>query len=167
MKSSWFRNILSVSVAASLLAASPVLAQSGGTSLSGKVQRGTNVAPSISAPGSTGTGIYFNSDVGLTGHIESGVGSAFTPVLSACGTTPTLATGSSDTAGTVTMGTTATGCVITFGTAYTSAPTCQVNWQATPLASQSYTVSATAITTVQTSTSNNVLNYTCTAKTGG
>ncbi|MEB2519812.1 hypothetical protein SOP85_31025, partial [Pseudomonas sp. YuFO20] len=66
-----------------------------------------------------------------------------------------------------TMGTTATGCVITFGTPYTAAPNCTVTWQATPLASQSYTVTTTAITTVQTSTSNNLLNYTCVARSGG
>jgi hypothetical protein len=70
-------------------------------------------------------------------------------------------------AGTVTMGTTATGCVITFGTPYAAAPSCLVVWIATPLASQSYVTSASAITTTQTSTSNNVIQYFCVAKQGG
>lgn len=93
------------------------------------------------------------------------ISSGGTPVVSACGTTPAIVGG--DTAGTVTMGTTATGCVITFSTAYVGVPICVVTWQATPLASQSYTVTATAITTVQTSTTNNILNYTCIARSGG
>lgn len=83
------------------------------------------------------------------------------PVLTACGTTPAIV--GSDTAGKVTMGTTATGCVITFAGAYAAAPYCVVTWGATPLASQSYTVTATAITTVQTSASNNILYYFCMA----
>lgn len=88
-----------------------------------------------------------------------------TPVVSACGTTPAIVGG--DTAGTVTMGTTATGCVITFSTPYVGVPICTVVWQGTPLAAQNYTVTATAITTVQTSTSSNILNYVCIARSGG
>lgn len=87
------------------------------------------------------------------------------PVVSACGTGPAIVGDDKD--GTVTMGTTATGCVITFATTYATAPNCTVIWQATPLASQSYTVTATAITTVQTSTSSNKLNYHCAANVGG
>lgn len=88
------------------------------------------------------------------------------PALTSCGGGSPAITGS-DLAGEVTMGTTATGCVITFNAAYASAPYCTVSWQATPLASQSYSVSNTAITTVQTSTSGNRLNYTCMARSGG
>jgi len=88
------------------------------------------------------------------------------PALTACGGGSPAITGS-DVAGEVTMGTTATGCVITFNVAYVAAPYCTVSWQATPLASQSYTVSTTAITTVQTSTSSNKINYTCMAQSGG
>lgn len=88
------------------------------------------------------------------------------PALTSCGGGSPAITGS-DLAGEVTMGTTATGCVITFNAAYSSAPYCTVTWQATPLASQSYTVSTTAITTTQTSTSGNKLNYVCMARSGG
>lgn len=87
------------------------------------------------------------------------------PVLTSCGTTPAI-TGS-DTAGIVTMGTTATGCVITFAAAYVLAPYCVVSWIATPLASQSYVTSATAITLTQTSASNNKVQYICIAQDGG
>ncbi len=60
-----------------------------------------------------------------------------------------------------------TGCVITFNSAYVSAPYCVVTWQATPLASQSYAVSSTAITLTQTATSSNKVNYHCIARSGG
>lgn len=95
--------------------------------------------------------------------IDGKIGTGQTPpVLTSCGTTPAIV--GSDTAGQVTMGTTATGCIITFAAAYPAVPYCTVTWQATPLASQSYTVTATAITTVQTSASNNILNYFCVAR---
>jgi hypothetical protein len=82
------------------------------------------------------------------------------PTLTSCGTSPTIA--GSDTSGTVTMGTGApTGCVITFGTAYSPAPHCVVTWRATPLATQSYAVSTTAITLTQVATSSNVVDYVC------
>lgn len=93
------------------------------------------------------------------------VGSGTAPALTSCGTTPAIV--GTDVAGTVTMGTTATGCVITFNVAYIAAPHCIVTWIATPLASQSYATSVTAITTTQTSTSNNVLKYFCVAQPGG
>jgi hypothetical protein len=97
------------------------------------------------------------------GHVAAGTSP---PVLTSCGSgSPTILGDDKD--GVVTMGTSATGCVITFATAYTSAPLCTVSWQATPLASQSYTVSTTALTTVQTSASGNKLNYHCTAQNGG
>lgn len=85
------------------------------------------------------------------------------PALTSCGTTPAIK--GTDIAGTVTAGTTATGCVITFNVPYPFAPHCAVTWRATPLASQSYAVSATAITLTQTSASNNVIDYHCFAAT--
>lgn len=135
----------------------------------GPFLNGIPTGPSITGLTDTLSGLYFGTNrVGFSGHLEAGLKTALgQPALTACGTTPVLATGSTDSAGTITMGTTATGCVITFGTAYAAVPSCTVTWQATPLASQSYTVTTTAITTVQTSTTNNLLNYTCVAKSGG
>lgn len=132
--------ILAFLAALALLAPSAALAQQGFTLPNNTVMMGHMIAvPNLGAP----------------------------PVLSACGTTPTLGPGSTDTDGQVTMGTTATGCVITFAVPYLTSPFCTVTWQATPLASQSYTLAATAITTVQTSTTGNILNYHCVARTGG
>lgn len=88
------------------------------------------------------------------------IGSGAPPVLSACGTSPAVV--GSDLAGVVTMGTgTPTGCVITFAVAKAAAPKCVVMWQAQILASQSYTVTNTAITLVQTATSSNKVSYIC------
>lgn len=89
-----------------------------------------------------------------------GIGSTTAPALTACGTSPAIV--GTDLAGTVTMGTgSPTGCVITFGTAKSAAPHCVVTWIATPLASQSYATSTTAITLTQTATSSNVVKYVC------
>lgn len=88
------------------------------------------------------------------------------PALGTCGTTPTIS--GTDLGGLVTMGTgSPTGCVITFANAWISTPYCTVTWQATPLASQSYTVTTTAITLVQTGTSSNKVNYHCDGQSGG
>lgn len=93
-------------------------------------------------------------------------GSGTPPALTSCGTSPTI-TGT-DVAGTVTMGTgSPTGCVITFNVPYVLAPHCLVSWIATPLASQSYVTSATAITLTQTGTSSNTVKYICAAQPGG
>jgi hypothetical protein len=88
------------------------------------------------------------------------------PALTSCGSGSPAIIGD-DKAGQVTMGTSATGCVITFATAYVSAPFCVVDWIATPLASQSYAVTNTAITLTQTSTSGNKAIYFCLSQSGG
>jgi hypothetical protein len=124
----------------------------------------------VNAPNATSLGgtlavtgaATLNGAISTPAHINTG---ATPPVLTACGTTPSI-TGS-DTAGIVTMGTSATGCVITFATPYTGTPYCVVSWIATPLASQSYVTSNVAITTTQTSTSNNKLQYVCIGPNGG
>lgn len=89
-----------------------------------------------------------------------GLGTTTAPALTTCGTSPTIV--GTDLAGTVTMGTgSPTGCVITFAAAKSAAPHCAVVWIATPLASQSYATSTTAITLTQTGTSSNVVKYIC------
>jgi hypothetical protein len=108
--------------------------------------------------------VSFGLSSATPAHLASAQATA--PALTSCGTGSPSISGT-DTSGTVTMGTSATGCVITFNVAYTAAPTCTVTWRATPLASQSYTVSTTAITTTQTSTSSNLLDYICVGKSGG
>ena len=103
----------------------------------------------------------FGNAAGAPAHITTAQTTA--PVLTSCGTSPAIA--GTDTAGLVTMGTTATGCIITFNVAYTSTPYCVVSWIDTPLASQSYVTSNTAITLTQTSTSNNKVQYICIGQT--
>ena len=96
---------------------------------------------------------------------KRGYGATFGGEMLEAGFDPRDVMEKTDLAGTVTMGTTATGCVITFNVAYPFAPHCTVTWIATPLASQSYATSTTAITLTQTSASNNVAVYNCIAAT--
>lgn len=105
----------------------------------------------------------FAQNVDVQGHLVATGGTA--PALTSCGTGSPAITGT-DLAGVVTMGTSATGCVITFAQAFALAPFCVVTWIATPLASQSYVTSATAITVTQTSTSGNKLQYVCIGQPG-
>jgi hypothetical protein len=112
----------------------------------------------------SGALVQFGATAGAPTHLASGQTTA--PALTSCGTSPSIL--GSDTSGVVTMGTASpTGCVITFTTAYKAAPTCVVNWNATPLASQSWSVSTTALTLTQTATSSNAASYICVANGGG
>lgn len=143
----------------------------------------TCAAPGFSGTGDNGTGVAVNNDnslrfcintvqvgnfanagdwvlsVGVPGA-RSGiktVGSA--PTLSSCGTSPSIS--GTDLAGEVTMGTgSPTGCVITFTNTKTNAPYCAVTSQS-QLASFAYSISTAAITTVQTGTSSNKIDYVC------
>lgn len=89
------------------------------------------------------------------------------PTLSSCGTGSPAVTGTNS-AGVITIGTSATGCVATFATAYNSAPVCAVVSETAPATTTpAYSVSTTAITIVQTSTSGNKYDYICIAQPGG
>jgi hypothetical protein len=115
-------------------------------------------------PTFTGTLDQFGAAAGTPTHISTAQTTA--PALTSCGTSPAI-TGT-DTAGIVTMGTGGpTGCVITFNVAYTGTPYCVVQWIATPLASQSYATSNSAITLTQTATSSNKVQYICVGTAGG
>lgn len=90
-------------------------------------------------------------------HLGGGV-----PVLSGCGTAPTLDANSTDQAGTVTFGATAGGCTITFSVAKASKPHCAVTTQAQSLANAyTYTESASAIVITQTASGGTVWDYVC------
>lgn len=108
--------------------------------------------------------VQYGLAAGVPIHVATAQTTA--PALTSCGTGSPAITGT-DSAGIVTMGTSATGCVITFNVAYTGTPYCVVNWIATPLASQSYVTSNSAITLTQTSTSGNKAQYICMATAGG
>lgn len=131
----------------------------------------TSANGAIVVTGGAGIGGAVHGGAELTSATFVGVGTKIrangaAPALTSCGTLPAIF--GSDLSGEVTMGTgSPTGCIITFNAAYVSAPLCNVTWQATPLASQSYAVSNTAITLTQTGTSSNKVNYTCMARSGG
>lgn len=114
----------------------------------------------------SGTGNYYAAKGNGVSQRHLAVATDTAPALTSCGGGTPAITGN-DVAGVVTMGTSATGCVITFNTAYTNAPYCVVTWIATPLASQSYVTSASAITLTQTSTSTNKVQYICFGQTAG
>ena len=121
----------------------------------------------------------FNLEMGTSGLIYSGCGgirvgghlrtadSRGVPVVSACGTSPAVTTGSTDMSGQITTGTaTPTSCTLTFFTAYVAEPFCLVHGK-TQAQVTAFTVSASAIVVTTTATSNVVINYVCVARTGG
>jgi hypothetical protein len=94
------------------------------------------------------------------------VGNTTAPALTSCGTSPSIS--GTDVAATVTMGTgSPTGCTITFNTAFTSAPHCTVTWHGTPLTTQTYAVTNTALTLAQQATSSDIVDYQCIGPNGG
>ena len=111
-------------------------------------------------------GLHGRRAAGRNLRARAGVVAAIGLTLTGCGTGSPSITGT-DNAGTVVLGTSATACTITFNKAYTSAPFCVVVWTNTPLASESYTVSNTAIVLTQTSTSGDRVEYICIGQNSG
>jgi hypothetical protein len=72
----------------------------------------------------------FQAAATFQSKIVSSGGSA--PTLSSCGTSPSVAAGSTDTAGSFTTGSGATGCTLTFSVAFGNAPTCMAQASAQP-----------------------------------
>lgn len=119
--------------------------------------------------GAAGAGNVYASLLQLQAWVFGGDASrtgVTAPALTSCGTgSPTIS--GNDFAGTVTVGTSATGCVITFNTAYSVAPTCVATSRTAPgTTTPAYTVSTTALTLTQASTSGNLWDYVCVAKKG-
>lgn len=91
------------------------------------------------------------------GHIFA---SSTNPVLSSCGTGPSL-TGS-DHHGTITAGSTASGCTITFGAQYPIAPTCVISNQSMSVVNaMTYSTSASAIIIAEVGLGGTKLDYIC------
>lgn len=94
-----------------------------------------------------------------SGHIVS---QSTQPVLSSCGTGPSLAANSNDFMGTVTVGSVASGCTVTFGNSYASAPSCIVSLRTMSVVNAlSYTTSTTALTLTQTTFGGVLFDYIC------
>ncbi len=109
------------------------------------------------------TGLQLRNFI-LAGNSQVGIAP---PVLTSCGTGSPAVTGTNS-AGIITIGTSATGCVATFATAYVTTPVCTVVSETAPATTTpAYSVSSTAITIVQTSTSGNKYDYICVAQPGG
>lgn len=127
---------------------------------------GLNTRPGVAGTDRT-SGLYFGTGfTGFTKHIATSTASL--PVVSTCGTAPTLATGSGDTAFKITVGTTAANaCTLTFGTAYTSAPVCVVQNLTTGAAANVYNVSTTAIVWSSALADSSVLHGICIGLNGG
>jgi hypothetical protein len=109
-----------------------------------EVGKGSNVPPTdvIDGLGNVGIGTYSpTTALTILGHENF---SGTIPTLSSCGTSPAIATNSTDGAGEITEGSVSTGCTITFATAYTNAPFCTVTEQSG--LSASYVLSTSAIT---------------------
>lgn len=140
-----------------------------GINLNAQVLPGTPVTPGITGTGDGSAGIYFGTHrTGISGHLESGLGTGDLPALSSCGTSPALATGSTDTAGKITVGTSASAaCTLTFGTAYAVAPFCVYQNMTTGAPANVATVSASAIVWSSVLADSTVLTYHCTAASGG
>lgn len=148
-----------------------VLPNASGTYISGNtavyngdwiaLQNNSSTVFRVASSGATTIGNSTTTFTFLTnGHITS-TSTSNTPVLSSCGTTPSIV--GSDAAGTVTVGSVAaTGCTITFANAYVNAPACTVTEQTGSVTNVfSYTLSTTAIVVSQTGLTSDKLNYVC------
>lgn len=80
------------------------------------------------------------------------------PVLSSCGTTPSIV--GNDTVGKVTTGSAATTCTLTFTAAYNVAPACIISAQGASPVIPTYTTSTTALT-MTVDVASTVYNYIC------
>lgn len=107
----------------------------------------------------TSTGPLFAVD--NNGHVSA---SSTTPVLSSCGTSPSLSSDSSDFTGTITVGSVAaTACTLTFGAPHAVGTHCVISEQTGSVVNVStYTESLTGFTYSQTGLTSDKLDYICT-----
>lgn len=147
-----------------VLGSAAVLAQAYGPIV---VQTSPPGSPIIALEGAPTVGVYNQGIIsGFSRHVGAGsIATANLPVVTACGTSAALTTGSTDHAGTVTVGTSASnGCTITFGTTYTAAPMCIYQNNTTGAAANVLTTSATAMVFSSALADSTVLNYICVAR---
>lgn len=110
-----------------------------------------------------GLGISCLFSIDQYGHIAA---SSTVPVLSSCGTNPSLSSDSSDAFGTITVGSvSATACTLTFGSAHTIGTHCTISEQTGSVTNVgSYTESLTGFTYSQTALTSDKLDYICTGQ---
>jgi len=108
----------------------------------------------------TSSGALFG--VNQYGHVFA---SSTAPVLSSCGTSPSITSDSSDYAGTITVGSTASGCTLSFGTPFTTGPHCVLQNETGSVTNTfSYTESTTGFTVTETSLGGDKIDYICTGR---
>jgi len=169
MKQFFRRSLIAASVALTL--ASPSLLfqnvrQAVAQGFIGVFQNGTPTVPSVYGIGDPTSGFFFGTGiVSPSKHFGAGsIATANLPVVSACGTSAALATGSTDFAGKITVGTSASnGCTLTFGTTYTTGPFCTYQNLTTGAAANVLTISATALAWSSALADSTVLIYHCIA----
>lgn len=158
------KKFLAAASALAIALASPCAALAQSVGLSGQVQQGTPLGPSISSNVDPLAGMYFGVNrSGIAGHLESAQKGGVVPTATICGAQPDA--GSSDSAGSITnVGTTT--CTITFGVAFTTKPSCIVTDNTTNRATMTAVQSTTALT-ITGITAADALSWVCVAKAGG
>lgn len=105
-----------------------------------------------------GDAVNAGSKLTIGGHYAYNTG---LPVVSACGTSPSIDAHATDSSGTVTVGTvSASSCTITFANAYSTWNHCRVTSQGV-VASLAYSYTLSAITVTATSLVGDLLDYGC------
>lgn len=105
-----------------------------------------------------GTG-WFDAGITVSGHLTT---TGSDPVLSSCGTSPTIV--GSDNAGQITIGTSASDtCTVTFATAFATAPACTVSGDDGSFALTAVTTTTTFVITCPAASdfSSDVINFIC------
>jgi len=116
------------------------------------------IAPSDALGAATGTGLLVRAaSPVLIGHPSF---SGNKPVVSACGTSPTIDGKATDISGKVTVGATTATCTITFATAFATYNHCSVQ-SGTTLAAFAYTYSLSAIVVTATVLGGDLVDYKC------
>jgi hypothetical protein len=108
----------------------------------------------------TGTAATASNQVDIADLLRLNNTSTAVPVISACGTSPTVDSKANSYSGTVTVGTTTTSCTITFASAYASFVHCRVTSQ-TSIAAFAYSYTTAAITTTGTALGGDKVDYQC------
>jgi hypothetical protein len=118
---------------------------------------GTNTSYISSVELTTGAASAINGHFGTVGGV---------PVISACGTSPSIASNANDHAGKFTVGSgSVTSCTVTFAVAYTNPPSCVFQVLANLPSQAQFSISDTAITMTGSITINGApVNYICSGK---
>lgn len=108
---------------------------------------GQQAAPTVTGAASFTSTATFNGTLSQVNKGNVVANGSAIPVLTSCGTSPSITAGSTDFAGNYTTGSAATTCTITFANAFTNAPDCLIlNSAGAATLIPTYTVSASAIT---------------------